>query len=139
MSYMKTSPQPAGLNAGETAVTLDDGSIIAVSADVVPQTNGAPSVLNATARAIHADGSPVVDSHAHPIVSIFPYTPTADQANDSTQFAAVQKDCLMAVLGEPTTTILMEPIHAGALANASIRNRLAALAIAGPVDAGALL
>lgn len=139
MSYSKTSPVPSGLGADETAVTLDDGSVIAVSADVAPQTNGAPSVIKSTARAIHADGSPVVDAQAQPVTSVFTYTPTVVQANDATQLAAVQKDCLMVVLGEPTTTIMTDPIHAAALANASIRNRLAALAAAGSIDAGALL
>lgn len=139
MSYTKTDPQPADLSPNETAVTLDDGTIVAVSATVVPQSNGAPSTIKATARAIHADGSPVNDPQGQPVTSTFPYTPSAEQANDPAQFAAAQKDCLMVVLGEPVTTVLTDPIHAPALANASIRNRLAALAIAGPVDAGALL
>lgn len=139
MSYTKTDPQPAGLNPDETAVTLDDGSIVAVSAGVTPQANGAPSVILALARAIRADGNAVTDAQGQPVTSTFPFTPSAEQANDPTQFAAAQKDCLMAVLGEPVTTILTDPIHAAALANASIRNRLAALAIAGPVDAAALL
>lgn len=139
MSYVKTSPQPPGLGTDETAVTLDDGSVIAVSADISPQTNGSPSVIKASARAIHADGTPVDDSQGQPVVSVFPYTPTVQQANDAAQFSAAQKDCLMVVLGEPTTTIMTDPIHAAALANASIRNRLAALAIAGPVNSGALL
>jgi len=139
MSYTKTDPQPAGLNAGETAVTLDDDSIIAVSAEITPQPNGAPSAIQATARAVHADGSAVTDPQGTPVISTFSYTPNVEVANDSTQFAAAQKDCLMVVLGEPVTSILTDPIHAPALANASIRNRLAALSIAGPVDAGALL
>lgn len=139
MSYSITSPQPANLNPNETAVTLDDGTVAAVSAANVPQTNGAPSAIQATARAIKADGSAVTDSQGQPVVSVFSYTSTAEAANDPTQFAAAQKDCLLVVLGEPTTTILTDPMHAPALANASIRNRLAALAIAGPVDAGALL
>lgn len=139
MSYSKTSPAPPGLATDETAVTLDDGAVIAVSADIVPQANGSPSVIKASARAVHMDGTPVDDSQGQPVVSVFTHTPTVQQANDATQFAAVQKDCLMAVLGEPTTTIMTDPIHAAALANASIRNRLAALAIAGPVNSGALL
>lgn len=139
MSYIRTDPVPSDLAAGETAVTLDDDTIVAVSAEVSPQPNGAPSTIRAIARAIHADGSPVNDPQGQPVTSTFPYTPSAEQANDPTQFAAAQKDCLMVVLGEPVTTILTDPIHAPALANASIRNRLAALAIAGPVDAGALL
>lgn len=138
MSYTKTSPQPPNLQPGETAVTLDDGTIVAVSAQSVPQANNAPSFVSATARAINADGTPRMDAAGAPITMEFRMTPSAEQANDATQLAAVTKDCMMAVLGEPVT-ILTDPIHANALANASIRNRLAALAAAGSVDAGALL
>lgn len=139
MSYVKTDPQPANLQSGETAVTLDDGTIVAVSAINVPQSNGAPSAICARGRVIKSDGTAVDDPQGQPVESAFAYTTTAEAANDPAQFTAAQKDCLMVVLGEPTTTILTDPMHASALANASIRNRLAALAIAGPVDAGALL
>jgi hypothetical protein len=136
---MKTDPAPPGLTAAETAVTLDDGTIVAVSIQNVPQANGAPSVLQAIARAINADGTPVNDSEGEAVTSPFSFTPSADTANDPTAFAAAQKDCLLIVLGEPPVTILQDAIHSASLDNASIRNRLSALAIAGPVDAGALL
>lgn len=138
MSYTKTSPQPPNLQPGETAVTLDDGMIVAVSAQSVPQSNNAPSFVSAVARAINADGTPRMDASGQPITMEFRTAPSAEQANDPAQLAAVTKDCMMAVLGEPVT-ILIDPIHANALANASIRNRLTALAAAGSIDAGALL
>lgn len=138
MSYTKTSSQPAALNAGEIAVTLDDGTMVAVSAHSIPQSNNAPSYISAVARVIRADGTSRLDASGSPIMMEFRTTPSAEQANDSAQLSAVTKDCMMAVLGEPVT-ILTDPIHANALANASIRNRMAALAAAGPVDAGALL
>lgn len=138
MSYTKTSPQPQNLQPGETAVTLDDGTIVAVSAQSTPQSNNAPSFVSAVARAINADGTQRMDAAGAPITMEFRTTPSAEQANDATQLAAVTKDCMMAVLGEPVT-LLTDPIHANALANASIRNRIAALAAAGSVDAGALL
>jgi hypothetical protein len=138
MSYTKTSPQPPNLQPSEAAVTLDDGTIVAVSATSTPQSNNAPSFVSAIARAINADGTPRVDAAGAPITMEFRTTPSAEQANDPAQIAAVTKDCMMAVLGEPVT-ILTDPIHANALANASIRNRLAALDAAGSINAGALL
>jgi hypothetical protein len=139
MSYTIASPQPAGLNPGETAVMLDSGEIIAVSATVTPQANNAPSFVSAVARQVNADGSAMMDAAGQPITTEFKATPSTEVANDPITFAAAKKDCLMAVLGEPLTGPLSDPIHANAIANCSIRNRIAALAIAGPVDAGALL
>lgn len=139
MTYTITSPQPPGLQPGETAVTLDSGETIAVSVTLTPQTNNAPSHIDAVARQINADGTAVLDTAGSAVMAEFRYTPSASEANDTTAFAATQKDCLMAVLGEPLTGPLSDPIHANAVANCSIRNRIAALAIAGPVDAGALL
>lgn len=139
MSYTKTSPQPTGLNPGETAVTLDTGETIAVSITTVPIENNAPSYQDAVAREINADGTAKLDASGKPIVTEFRSTPTPDQANNPTMFSALQKDCLMAVLGEPVTGPLSDPVHANAVANCSIRNRIAALAMAGPGDAGALL
>lgn len=139
MSYIKTDPQPSGLEAAETAVTLDSGELIVVSIALFPQPNNAPSHVDAVARQINSDGSAKLDASGASITTEFRYTPTPDMANDPTSLAAVQKDCLMAVLGEPLTGPLNDPIHANAIANCSIRNRIAALAIAGPVDAGALL
>lgn len=137
--YTKTDPQPTNLNPGETAVTLDDGTIIAASATThVQDTSGNP-VITATARAINADGSPMVMSDGSPIVSVFPYVTNPDEIADAGGIDKVQKCVLMAVLGEPTAPLWQDPIHATALANASIRTYLESAAAAGPVDAGALL
>lgn len=138
MSYTKITA-PAGLNPDESAVTLDTGETIAVSVTLVPQPNNAPSFVDANARQINTDGTAKLDAAGEAITTEFRYTPPPSEANDPTALAAVQKDCLMAVLGEPLTGLLSDPIHAGAIANCSIRNRIAALAVAGPVDAGALL
>lgn len=138
MTYTVTSPQPSGLNPGETAVTLDDGTIVAVSAASIPQPNNAPSFIQTIARAINADGTSRDAPDGSPITMEFRHTPSAEQANDPDVLKAVVRDCMMAVLGEPVT-ILDDPIHATALAHASIRNRLAALAAAGTIDAGGIL
>ncbi len=139
MSYVKIDPQPSGLQPGESAVTLDSGETIAVSVALIPQANNAPSFVDALARQIDAGGAAVLDASGQAVTTEFRYTPPPSEANDPTALAAVQKDCLMAVLGEPLTGPLNDPIHAAAIANCSIRNRIAALAIAGPADAGALL
>lgn len=139
MSYAKIDPQPSGLQPGEIAVALDSGETVAVSVTLTPQANNAPSFLHAVARQIGTDGSAVLDASGNAVMTEFTYSLTASEANDPTAFQAVQRDCLMAVLGEPVTGALSDPIHATAIANVSIRNRIAALAIAGPADVGALL
>lgn len=139
MSYTKTSPQPTGLNPGETAVTLDDGTIVAVQAkSSVQETSGYP-VITATARAIKADGSPETLADGSPIASTWPHTSNADEIKAVGGIDQVQKCCLLAVLGEPTAPLWQDPIHATALASASIRTYIASSAHAGPVDAEALL
>lgn len=139
MSYTKTDPQPSGLNAGETAVTLDDGTIVAVQASTtVQETSGCP-VITATARAINADGTPKTAPDGSPIASTFHHTSNPAEITDAGGIAAVQRCVLMAVLGEPTAPLWQDPIHATALANASIRTYLASASHAGEVDTGALL
>ena len=139
MAYTKTSPVPPGLNSGETAVTLDNGSIIAVQAkSTVQETSGCP-VIAATARAIRADGTPETLPDGSPIASTFQHTSNPNEITGAGGIDQVQKCCLLAVLGEPTAPLWQDPIHNTALANASIRTALASAAHAGPVDAGALL
>lgn len=139
MSYTKTSPVPAGLNPGETAVTLDDGSIIAVQATCSVQDNSGCPVIAATARAVKADGSPQTLPDGSPVASAFRHTSCAQEVTDAGGIAAVQKCVLMAVLGEPTAPLWQDPSAGPMLANASVRTYLASAAHAGPVDAGALL
>lgn len=139
MSYIKTDPQPSGLNAGETAVTLDDGTIVAVQAATsVQETSGCP-VIAASGRAINADGTPKTLPDGSPIASTFHHTSNPDEITATGGIDQVQKCCLLAVLGEPTAPLWQDPIHATALANASIRTAILSAAHAGPVDAGALL
>lgn len=139
MSYTKTDPQPSGLNPGESAVTLDSGTIVAVQAkSSVQKTSGCP-VIAATARAIKADGSPETLPDGSPIASAFQHTSCQEEITTVGSMAAVQKCVLMAVLGEPTAPLWTDPSAATMLSNASIRTAIASAAHAGPVDAGALL
>lgn len=50
MSYTVTSPQPPGLQADETAVTLDSGQIVAVAAVCSVSATSGCNVIAATAR-----------------------------------------------------------------------------------------
>lgn len=139
MSYTRTDPAPSGLNPGETAVTLDDGTIVAVQATTsVQETSGCP-VIAATGRAINADGTPKTLPDGSPIASTFHHTSNPDEINATGGISEVQKCCLLAVLGESTAPLWQDPIHATALANASIRTAILSASHAGPVDAGALL
>lgn len=145
MSYLKTNPQPAGLQANETAVTLDTGDLVAVQATCSVEPNSGDPVITADARVINADGTNKLDSQGQPMHSSWCYGSfAAEIANlgngDAVAgMAVLQKCCLMAVLGEDTSPMWTDQIHAIALQNASIRTNLASAAHAGPVDAAALL
>lgn len=145
MSYTITSPQPTGLQSGETTVTLDSGDLVAVAASCSVEGNSGNPTVACTARVINADGSDKLDAVGQPMHSAWCYTSfPAEVANlgsgDSTAgMAVLQKCCLLAVLGEDTSPMWADPIHFTALQDASIRTNIASAAHAGPVDAGALL
>lgn len=139
MSYTVTSPQPAGLQPDETAVTLDSGQIIAVQATCSVAANSGNPVIAATAREIDATGAPVNDPNGQPIQSAFKHASNPSEITLCGNIAALQKCVLMAVLGESTAPLWTDPTAATMLANASIRTALASAAHAGPVNAGALL
>lgn len=139
MSYTKTDPQPFGLNPGETAVTLDDETIVAVQAKSSVQEGSGCPVIAATARAIKADGTPETLPDGSPIASAFQHTSCMQEITGAGGIDVVQKCVLMAVLGEPTAPLWQDSSAATMLSNASIRTALAAAAHAGPVDASALL
>jgi hypothetical protein len=60
MSYTVQNPQPSGLQANETAVTLDSGDAVAVLVTGTPVDNNAGLDVYAQARAINTDGSTVM-------------------------------------------------------------------------------
>lgn len=139
MSYTKTDPAPAGMNPGETAVTLDSGTVVAVQATSSVQEHSGCPVIAATARAINADGTPVTLPDGSPIATSLRHTSCQSEIDEAGGIDKVQKCVLLAVLGEDTAPLWQDPIHAGMLANASIRAMLASAAAAGQVDAGELL
>lgn len=137
MSYSVTNPQPP-LQPGETAVTLDSGDIVAIAAICSVESASGNTVVAATARVINADGTNKLDAIGQSMTTAFQHTSNTDEIS-ANGIAVVQKCCLMAVLGESTAPLWQDPIHATALATASIRTNIASAAHAGPVDAAALL
>lgn len=139
MSYTKTTPQPSGLQPNETAVTLDTGDMVAAHGVTGVEPNTGNPAITSSARVINSDGTDRLDATGQPITSAFAHTSTQAEIAAAGGISAVQKCCLMAVLGEPTSPLWTDPIHAQMLANVSIRTAIASAAHAGPVNAGALL
>lgn len=139
MSYTKTDPQPAALNTGETAVTLDDGAIVAVAVHNEIQDGSGLTVVVATARAIDAAGAPVAMPDGSPVATCARHTFDPNKLDAGVDVSIVQKSCLMAVLGEPTAPLWQDPSDALMLTGFSIRTVLASSAHAGAADADALL
>lgn len=139
MAYTVTSPQPTGLQTGETAVTLDTGELVAVAAvsSVEPNT-GNPAIV-ASARVINADGTDKLDAVGQPIKSGFSHVTNTVEIAQVGSMAAVQKCVLLAVLGESTAPLWQDAIHQSVLENASIRTNIASSIHAGQVNAGSLL
>lgn len=116
MTYTKREDITAG--PGETVVELDTGELVAVSCN--REAAGARVRFHARARVLQ---TALATEFRHGAL-------TAGLDVDS-----VSLQCLRAVLGEPVTLPLAERV----LAEVSIRSRIAADAMAGQVDAGAVL
>lgn len=117
MSYTKMEPQPGprapeldyddtgpGLYPDESAVVLDDGTMVAVSVMTEWLENGAGASLAACARAIEADGTTRLTSQSQHIESNFRHT--ADVVSiERHGLPALAKEVLLLVLGEPATMV----------------------------------
>lgn len=123
--YTKTDPQPAGLLPGETAVTLDSGDTIATSCAIEAR-DGGDVFVTATARAIETDGTARQLPSGREISSTIGHLAKPQETTDLGGLSAVQRCCLMAVLGEDTSPLWTDPIHAGLLTSSSIRVALTA-------------
>ena len=143
MSYTKvtlTQAQQASLLPGETIVVkLDTGDYVAVGIHASVQGNSGHAVVKATARAVNTDGSSRLDPNGQAIASALSHTTNIDEVTSVGGIGPLEKLVAMAVLGESTAPLWQDPIHAGMLANASIRTYLTSASHAGPVDAAALL
>lgn len=142
MAYTKVDQTPfaANLDAsiGEFVVQLTDTqNYIAVSCASQIEPMSGFLAFKAKARVVNNDGTPSLDTLGKVIESTFSHTTNADEVA-SIGVAALQKDCLLAVLGEPTTN-WNDPIHATEMEQASIRATLAVAPHVGYATAGTLL
>lgn len=140
MSYTKPNQTSfTKLLPNEFVVTLDSGQNVAVAVSVQVEDNSGNPALMATARVVASDGTSEPDANGNSIQSAFTHTSNPTEVTQAGGMAAIQKQMLLAVLGEPVT-IWTDPIHATVLENASIRTNIATAAHAGPVaDPGSLL
>lgn len=128
MTYTKRDDLTA--RPGETVVELDTGELVSVKCDV--ERSAAGCYVVATARAIDAEGEPVVDAAGTPIETTMAHNFPIDLLDEHSI-----RDCLLTVLGEPTT--VERQWGERRLTRASIRVALAAAPYVGQVDAGAVL
>lgn len=118
MSFIKLDPQPApraagldyetiapGLYPDETAVQLDSGELVAVAIEAVTWLeNGAGVAMVAVARLIGADGATAGAVPGQHLETKLPHTASPVEI-DQFGLPAVQKEMLLAVLGEPATIV----------------------------------
>jgi hypothetical protein len=117
MSYSLMDPQPAaraenatdtdpGLYPDEVAVTLDDGSHVAVACAVDRMANGQGVEFRATARAITADGTSQICGSGYAIQTTWPQLcPPESFARFGVD--ALRKEHILGVLGEPPTQVAL--------------------------------
>lgn len=156
MSYTKMF-SPAGVtiaikhdnvkqSVDATVVQLTDtGDLVAVGAVCIVQPHSGEPTIIAAAKVINSDGTDKQDVNGQPIATSFNHTSNSQELSDagsgdpSAGMPVVQKACLMAVLGEDTSPLWQDPIHASMLATASIRTNILSAAHAGPLAGGSLL
>lgn len=153
MSYTLLNPQPGprdaeldwndagpGLYPDESALTLEDGTLVAVS--VVPKwlENGAGVAFTGWARWMNEDGSTRLCEHGQHIESSVSYTASAPQVAEL-GVPAIAKELLLVLLGEPLTQQTLDddtdmdliPWSPEFNLNASIRHAITAVEHTGPV------
>lgn len=132
MAYTKRTDIP--VSPGWLAVEIDTGELVAVQCERKRVDAGV--CYHAQAQSIDEAGIPRLDFNGRPIATEFKHTAPTAQV-DSVGDAAITRECLLAVLGEPTTGVIAwSPLL---LSAASIRISLAAAPLSGPADADSLL
>lgn len=132
MSYTKREDVPVA--EGETAVELDTGDIIAVSCIRKRVDQGV--CYNAKARAIEADGTARTYQDGRLLETEMKHGVSVERVDVLTD-DAITRECLLAVLGEPT-----QGLFGWADMNLlawSIRVSISAAAVSGSADAGSVL
>lgn len=140
MSYLKRNDIPVA--AGELAVELDTGTLAAVRCDRKRVDAGV--CYFAQARAVDATGADLQDSAGRPVVTQFKHVVPVEQV-DAIGDDAITRECLLAVMGEPLTPrndgsgLALFPWPDAVLTGVSLRVSIAAAAVSGAADAGAVL
>lgn len=132
MAYTKRNDIP--VHPDETAVELDTGELVAVRCD--RKVVDAGVAYHPQARAVDEQGEPLRDARGREIRTEFKVVVPVGQVASITD-AVVTRECLFAVLGETVTEF--PRWSADVLTAASIRRAIAAAAVAGPADPGAVL
>lgn len=145
MAYSLTDPQPDNLQANETALTLDDGTIAAISVNPTWLDNNSGVMFRAVARHINADGSPCLCGNGVPVQTTLTHTALTSDVTELGQ-DAISAAVLKAVLGEPAptrvkdgATIPIVGIDGSGAESASIRVAAELAANTGPGNVGSLL
>ena len=131
MTYEKRPDVP--VLPGEMAVELDSGDLVAAWCE--RKRVDAGLCYHARARAIDEDGVTLVDARGRLVQTEFKHSISVDKVAEKGD-ENVTRDILMLVLGEPVTVINWPE---QARRDASIRVAIAAAAVTGTADAGAVL
>lgn len=131
MTYTKRTDIP--VQSGEIAVELDTGALVAVRCDRKRVDQGLS--YHSSARQIDAQGRTLTYPNGSPIRTEFKHACSVERVDELTD-SAIVREMLLAVLGEPVSLI---PWPESVLTSVSIRVSIAAAAVAGPADAGAVL
>lgn len=140
MSY--TKPDQAAftqLNPGEFVVNLDSGESVAVHAESSIEAISGNPVVHAWTRVVNPDGSDKLDGQGQPMHSAFSHCSNMTEVTNVGGIPVIQKCAMMAILGEPTTPLWTDPIHASTLESASIRTNILSSFHAGKVDVSTLI
>lgn len=145
MAYTVLTQQPSNLQAGETAVSLEDGTIVAVSVVSKRKVNNAGVDFTVTARCLDDEGNVKTCPSGDPITIEFTHSATADEINQLT-VNGVAKEMMLAVLGEPLTVGIKDGEEVplinwsdAFLTHVSIKSMVAVANQTGPIDTSALL
>lgn len=129
--HVKLDPQPAWARFEDIVVRLDTGALVAVGIETRAELRAGTFVI-ARARAVDADGATIMDAHGQAIASqvTHPYAET-ELKGAKLRVVDLQRDCVRAVLGEPTSHFFNDAEGAERRAKVSIRRKLAEAAASG--------
>lgn len=128
MAYTVAPTQPV---SGSTLVHLDTGAyvLLALHSRVLP--NIASLRIDGTAIVCDATGAPVLDANGRQTATGYGITLTPQDSQDASAVKSWMGDVARALLGEPLVNASIQTDQN--VAQASVRNAIAAAAHAGPV------